>query len=287
MQVTSAVHPAKLERIRAMVADRIATRELTLPLLPQVASQVMALANDHQADASRLSSLIHQDQALASQILRIANSPAYLPRSPIVTLQQAVAWLGMNMLANLALTVSLQNGIFRIHAHQKEVKTLWRQALATGLFAKEVARHCRQNVESAYLCGLLHTIGKPVLLHTILDIQTSLDIELTWEDISTLLEWYHVSVGSQVAEAWHLPDYVREAILYYQDYTQAPRASKIVLITHFADCLATHLLSPEHFTEDHLFSLPVLEELNFYAEDVSRVLAQRESLEKLIETMAI
>ena len=155
-----------LERLEQALVHKIEKGDVELPLLPQVASQVMSLTSGPAADAAKLSALIHQDQALAAHVLRIANSPAYMPRSPVVSLQHAVAMLGINLLSEIAFTASLKTGAFQVPGHEAEVKRLWRHALASGGFAKEVARTRRVNVESAYLCGLLHGIGKPVVLRT-------------------------------------------------------------------------------------------------------------------------
>ncbi|MEC4671956.1 MAG: HDOD domain-containing protein, partial [Nitrospirota bacterium] len=108
--LASSVDLEPVEQVRTLLVDRIEKGELRLPLLPQVAHQVMTLTNDPDSDVTRLASLIQQDQALAGQILSVANSPAYMPRSPIVSLQQAVAWLGMKHLADMALMVSIQSG---------------------------------------------------------------------------------------------------------------------------------------------------------------------------------
>jgi HD-like signal output (HDOD) protein len=111
----------------------------------------MALASDPNADAAKLSALIHQDQALAAHVLKIANSPAYMPRSPVVSLQHAVAMLGITLLSEIAFTASLKVGAFQVAGYEDEVKQLWWHSLATGAFAKEVARAKRMNIESAYL----------------------------------------------------------------------------------------------------------------------------------------
>ena len=193
------------DELLVAVLDRMSSDSLDLPLLPQVANQVLMLTNDPNADASKLSSLIHQDQALAAQILRIANSPACMPRSPIVSLQQAIAWLGMNLLAGLAFSVSVQSGVFNVKGYEKEVKDLWRHALATGLYGKEIARRIRHNVENAFLCGLLHHIGKPVVLHNALDMRKNQDAKLPWTLIEALMREVHMTVGEKLAAAWQLP----------------------------------------------------------------------------------
>jgi len=73
--------------LRTEVAERVAAGQIDLPLLPQVASQVVMLAGNPNTDAAQLSDTIHRDPALAGHVLRIANSAAYMPRMPIVSLQ--------------------------------------------------------------------------------------------------------------------------------------------------------------------------------------------------------
>jgi len=68
--LTSSVDLEPVEQVRTLLVDRIEKGELRLPLLPQVAHQVMTLTNDPDSDATRLASLIQQDQALAGHILR-------------------------------------------------------------------------------------------------------------------------------------------------------------------------------------------------------------------------
>jgi len=79
-----------IEKIHAALIARIANDELHLPLLPHVATKVLNLTSDPDADMAKLAALILQDQAIASQVLKISNSAAYAPRSPIVSIQQAV-----------------------------------------------------------------------------------------------------------------------------------------------------------------------------------------------------
>ena len=70
--------------IRAAVADRVKNGKLDIPLLHDVAYQVLSATSSGDADAGRMADLIHRDQALATHVLRIANSAAYLPREPIL-----------------------------------------------------------------------------------------------------------------------------------------------------------------------------------------------------------
>lgn len=283
-----------VERLEQSLIQKIETGEIELPLLPQAASQVMALASDPAADAAKLSALIHQDQALAAHVLRIANSPAYMPRSPVVSLQHAVAMLGMTLLSEIAFTASLKVSAYQVPGYEDEVKQLWRHSLATGAFAKEVARAKRMNVESAYLCGLLHEIGKPVVLR----ITTTIAREQSdkWikalatilnnkSHVKTLIEGYHTRVGVLIAAKWSLPKQVVEAIQYYGDYEHTTAFRQECMLTFVADRLASHLLTPEEMPEDSLRDHPVYAELNLYPQDIDKLLTTKEQVLTIVNAM--
>jgi HD-like signal output (HDOD) protein len=291
MAVSATIPLAQDEReaLRSLIADRLKRGNLDLPLLPVVANQVLMLSSDPNADATKLSTLIQQDQALAGKILHIANSPAYLPRSPIVSLQQAIAWLGLNMLAGLAFSISVQRGVFTIKGYENEVRTLWHQALATGLYGKEIARRIRHNVENAFLCGLLHTIGKPLLLHFIITSEPAPKVRPSWDLVESLIQEFHVSAGAKLAESWQLPEPVQEAIRLYSDETfhQAISHTKGAIITCLADHLASWLLDPASHDEERLRALPVVQALNFYPEDMTALFEQRETIQHAVEAFLV
>jgi len=292
----SEVQPAgsPLEQLEQTLVHKITTGEIELPLLPQAASKVMALASDPNADAAKLSAMIHQDQALAAHVLRIANSPAYMPRSPVVSLQHAVAMLGITLLSEIAFTASLKVGAFQVPGYEDEVKQLWRHSLATGAFAKEVARVKRMNVESAYLCGLLHEIGKPVVLRittTIAREQSSKWVKAlatilnNKSHVKTLIEGYHTRVGVLIAEKWSLPKQVAEAIQYYEDYEHTTAFRQECMLTFVADRLASHLLTPEEMPEDSFRDHSVFAELNLYPQDVDKLLLTKDQVLTIVNAM--
>jgi HD-like signal output (HDOD) protein len=274
-----------LEQLEQALVQKIEKGEVELPLLPQVASQVMALTSDPSADAAKLSSLIHQDQALAAHVLRIANSPAYMPRSPVVSLQHAVAMLGINLLSEIAFTASLKTGAFQIPGHEEEVKSLWRHSLASGAFGKEVARARRVNVESAYLCGLLHGIGKPVVLRTLATLTRDKKLPVAKPEFAVLVEGYHMRVGGLIADKWGLPKQVAEVIHYYADYDHATTFRQECMLTCVADRLATHLLSPDDMPEEQLRDHPVFAELNLYPNDIDQLIAGKDKVLAMVGAM--
>jgi len=272
--------------LRGALVDRLRSNDLELPLPPRVATEVIALTRDDDADVGRLAQLLHQAPALAGHVLRIANSPAYLPRSPIVSLQQAVTRLGLRLLSEIALVASVQSGVFRVPGHEEALKHVWRQALASGAFGREIARSLRSNVESAFLCGLLHTIGKPLVLQTSIDLAGKLGVPARPDDVATLVRELHVEAGGLLATRWGLPRAVCDAIALYQSYEPGPGCAPEPVITALADCLATQLVDG---TDDPaaVRAHRAWIDLNIYPEDAELLLAKGEQVSALIESMVL
>ena len=126
---------------------------IEVPMLPEVANKALLLAQNSDSDASEMAQLIQSDQSLAGHVMRIANSAAYTPMSNLVSLQQAIARLGMGVISEIALTAAIGAKMFNTPDYESYVASVWRHALATSLWAKEVARHCRSNVEVAFFSG--------------------------------------------------------------------------------------------------------------------------------------
>src|SRR6186713_997988 len=160
--------------INRILHEAMADESIELPPPPQVVAEVMRLtrgdaAGEENADsgAADLAQLIQRDMALAGQVMRVANSALYARRSPVVTLPQAIAWLGIREIRNIAFAVAVQGQVFASSYFRREMTDLWRESVITALFAQEIARLKRRNVESAYLCGLLHRAGMAVLLNRV------------------------------------------------------------------------------------------------------------------------
>ena len=97
---------AIIEQLNQQIESAIADKTLVLPVLPQVTNNVLSLVHDADSDASSLAQLIQSDQSLASHVMRIANSAAYSPTAKMTSLQQAIARLGMQNIAEIAMPMA-------------------------------------------------------------------------------------------------------------------------------------------------------------------------------------
>ncbi len=276
-----------LDLQRTVLAERIKSGDFTVPVLPQVAQEALSLSNDPNADIGDLSKLIHKDQALASHILRIANSAAFGGCETIVSLKQAVARIGMRLMSDIAIAVALQGEGFQVKGFEEEVKNLWKNALASGAYGKEIALINRRNLEGQFLCGLLHTIGKPVVLKTVTEIRDMVEFDLDWDSTNSLLDEFHCQVGETVAISWKLPPQVTSAIGNYRDYANAPAFREECAMTYLSDRLANWAINPDKVSVDETVDDPVFAELNFYPDDIEKLLQKRDDIVSIVSSMEL
>jgi HD-like signal output (HDOD) protein len=266
------------ERLAAEVGRRLEL-DVELPLLPQVAAELMAMLGDRAADARRLSAIVHRDQALAAQVLRVANSAAYRGVAAIVSLQQAIARLGLQVLGEIAVALTVKGRVFHVPALPDHARKLWRQALATGLVGKEIARALRVNVESAFLCGLMRDVGAPLVLQTAAAVARAQKVELTAALADALIDELAPSLGARLAREWNLPEVVQAVIRHAHAFEVAGPHRRDAAVVALASTVARLLLDPEAIGADVVRDHPAALELNLYSDDVERLLALGPQLE--------
>ncbi|MDA0738404.1 MAG: HDOD domain-containing protein [Nitrospirae bacterium] len=280
---------ASLEDLLLPILEKLGRKEFDLPPLPQVATRVLALTTDPDADAAQLTALIQQDPVLASKIFQTANSAGLGASRKIESLQQAIAWLGLNNVAGSAFSLSVQSGVFNVKGYTQEVKGLWSHALATGFYAKMISGQIGQEPETAFLCGLLHGIGKPFVVHTVNQYGQKPDSPLSWDMMLQLMQESYVEVGWHLGEAWDFPVPVKEAINLHGDHAfhLANSPTKGAVITCLAKHLANHFLDPEAISEEVLRGLPVVQALGIKEEGMTALLDCRNLIEVQVQAMLI
>lgn len=264
---------ATVARFRERFLEKVAAGDFDLPMLPEVATLVMSATQDDNCDAKRLSKLIHRDASLAGNVLKLANSPLYAPAAPIVSLQQAVSRLGMKRIREIALVAACQARVFKAPGHDRRVRELFRHSIAAAAFAQEIARMRRWNVEEAFLCGLLHDAGKPVLLQLLADVQKELDVAVEEGVVDDILQEMHGEVGSRLVESWKLPARLAETIACHHAPLEAEAAGQTAMMTNLADDLAHFALGTRPVTGEQLHSHPMLAPLNVYRDELESLLA--------------
>lgn len=253
---------------------RVAQGRVELPLLPGVAMEVTNVAAQESTDARAIAELLRKDQAVAAHVLRVVSSPLYSGRTQIVSLQQAVARLGVQKIREIALAIAFRVGVFKLKGFEADVSAMFQHSVGAAMFAQEVARATRRNVEDAFMCGLLHDVGRPVILQALVQILHEQKLHVAASAVVAATGELHAEVGGTLAESWGLPEPVGMSIRYHHSLSPPESHETSVRITALADEMARFAFEPERMPEAELRKHPALAPLELYPEVLDQVLAK-------------
>src|SRR6202789_292468 len=235
---SAVVVPAMQSRAAQAFLDVSLASPQHIAPMPRVCAQLAELTAQHAADAAQLARLIQSDPALAGEIMRAANSPALRPRSPIVSLQQAVSWLGVAEVRNIAMAVMLRGEVFSAPGHEPESEELWREAWLAGLWAKEIARERRKHVESAFLAALMHRTGTALALKVLSRFEVEQRTVIDARSFADLVVEFEPLFGRMLMCSWRLPEDVQDAASDWRDYGKSSHSDLAGTVN------GAHLLPP-------------------------------------------
>jgi len=183
---------------------------LRLPPFHQVAIRLLQLANDENVQLHELSDLISSDPAFSGEVLIIANSLLYAPRSPVCSILHAIAVMGANQLQGMCLTVGVRAYLGK-SLNLPAMRDLWRHNLACALIAEQLASAGFMDKDIAYTSGILHDIGRfalavirPEEYAALLGSHCGSAASLL-ERERELLGWDHCDAGRHLVVDWKLP----------------------------------------------------------------------------------
>jgi HD-like signal output (HDOD) protein len=265
----------------------IQTKKMDVPLLPDVIHKVLSLTQDPESDAAQLANILQSDPTLSGHVMCVANSAAYTPNSNLVSLQQAITRLGIIEISNIAIATSLNNKLFKAPGYEKHIAGIWQHSLLTALWSKEVARKQRVSVEAAFLCGLLHSIGKIVILQTISDFRSTQDNIMGDYDLGVLFTEFQGDDCAAVASEWGLPEVISEAITYHTHFEDAPTHAETAATVQFSHQIATYTSDDSELSLETLRASPTLRLLNLYPEDIDDLLAHADTISQDVKALSL
>lgn len=211
-----------------------------IPVMPEVSAKVVRLTEDKLEISFReLESIIKTDPGLTAKILKIANSALYARQREIKNLQMAITLLGFKNIKSLVLLVTA-SGFFP-HVRKTEFFRLyWSHSLISGFLARKIAVRCNRNdlSEEAFIAGLLHDIGQPVLYNA-----NRADYEAVLAEekegaapLETIEEKLfganHREVGGALLRKWNLPDIYADTALEHESLNiTSPHKTLIIFVS--------------------------------------------------------
>ena len=231
--------------------ERIIGDLRSLPSLPTVVMELLQTMGDENVSIDRLARGIGNDQALAARTLRVANSPFYGMQGNIDTIAEAITVLGFVNVRSLVTAAGIAAAWPASEAAGLKPGDFWRHSLSAASCAATLAPHAKLRADRLFLAGLLHDIGRLVLVATHPAVFAEILRRRKQEDClpidaeRAVLGFGHARIGGALCRHWRIPESIADAVeRHHRVNPGAPRApADMADVVHVADVLA-HALDP-------------------------------------------
>ncbi len=189
------------------------SKSILLPSFPDVIVEIRKALEDPSCSSERLADVVHSDAVLVARLLIAANS-AFHNRAgiEIVDLNLAISRLGFEVVRNTAIALAVEQ-IFAASEHKElkyAIKEIWSNSLSLASMSFVIARNAGNiNPDNAFLCGLLHDIGRLYILTKAKNYPKLMGDEASLQGVQDL--WY-ASVGKSIIEAWGFSNEIAESL---------------------------------------------------------------------------
>jgi len=206
----------ELERNEAELLEKLRAANIRIPPRSQVLQDIETMLRDENSSEKAIGQVIARDASLTAEVFKLVNSPFYRRGNKIDSLDQAVRILGRKPMGEIARSAILRQ---QLGGNDPRMEIFWEQCTDIGTICSVLCMHLERpgklTSEQAYLIGLFHDCGVPVLAQQVKGYGSAALVpgavpDFIAEDDDKFTS--HCVAGLLVAQEWDLPAALREAI---------------------------------------------------------------------------
>jgi len=265
-----------------------------LPAMPHVVQKAQEILTSPDSNLKELASLIEIEQAIATQVLKLANSTYYGLSGKVASVQHASVLLGYKTLGELITVAGISSLMGKsLKGYNLNSEDLWRHSIAVAVGSRIIAsRKDPEFGNEAFFAGLVHDAGKLVLDQHVYERKE--DFEMFMEEgqhtflsaEKKILGFDHSEIAFELCQKWQIPSNQRFAIRFHH-YPSKSKGNELAYILHMADCIA--MMNGYGTGNDSVMyqmEEGTLEFLAIQDKDLNTIQSQvLESVEKMLEEM--
>lgn len=223
--------------------EDIVSHEMELISVPDTYFKLQEILKSPNCAASHVAEVIRLDVNLVVKLLRLVNSPIYAFSSKMDSVERAVAIIGVDGVSSLALGITAMPMFKDIPPDLMDVSTFWKHSISCAIFSKELAQAAGFEGEQFFTVGLLHDVGRLLLLknlpqaylQVLLYARGSFIPLMEAEDV--ILGYNHAQVGGGMLNKWGCPERLSSLVMDHHSPMNSNRTKEAVII-QLADNMA-------------------------------------------------
>jgi putative nucleotidyltransferase with HDIG domain len=242
-----------------------ATLDGLTPMIPALALEIAWLARDPEISAAALAEAVAHDPILAVNVVRLANSAFSASAVPITSLDDAVVRVGTRAVRQLVTAACLTSRLRNPKTYGADARAVVDHSVRTGYIATVLAERIGGDPDAAFLCGLLHDIGKFVILKLAHD-DRPIPPTMGEVRLKACVASRHAAVGARALARWRFAPEIQVPVAFHHEPLNAPDHVTASAIVAAASRLAHQYSSPAAGDRDNLTEDPVFAYLQLDAQ---------------------
>ena len=210
-------------RWTAPLVRAIKRKRLRLPSLSPTVHRVVKLIESQEVDLDELADAVSGDPVLATRIMGVANSSYFRGATEVPNVRDALMRMGVREARTIVIVVALRATVMRSPGLGDLASALWKHSLLAASATQEIAAELPPWETAGFLAGLVHDLGKLVVLAFAAELPAWQDdgAEPGPEVIELMMEATHAELGAMVLASWGFPEAFCEAVLLHHDASRA------------------------------------------------------------------
>jgi len=228
------------EIIQGIIA-RFKRDDIELPVLSKVVHEIQDIMNNPTTTVDQLATIIERDAVISVRLIAVANSVIYRGTDKVLTVKEAIPRVGVKETHSIITTIS-NKSIYDTNdkRFKKIMEKLWVHSLASGYAARSLSKALKLGeAEKFYFMGLVHDIGKVLLLKAFSDMYSK-DNSLDIDEIMAAIHEAHTSFGSAILRKWGYSETLARIPLLHEGPDFRPDTDRDILTINLASCIANN-----------------------------------------------
>lgn len=218
-----------------IIKEFVESDRVTLPPFDKTALRIQQEIQKPDVEINKIEKLIIADPAMASQILRVANSAFFKGLSKVMTIREAIVRLGLDEITRMVMILSQKKLYSTPDVFIKNYRnTLWQHALVCALVSQWVTKEAgfEDITQEVFFSSLMHDIGKLFLITVIEKIKIAHEVPFipSAAVINEIIKGQHSEQGYNLLMKWNIPEKYCEVARHHHDENMDTQNIPLVIL---------------------------------------------------------